>query len=107
MIDLSSVHEGMEVYGSDGHKIGTVGAVQATAIGGSGLDTDNVTDLDAGSTPNTYIKVVRHHRLGHDPAPLYVPSTQIASVEPVKRVTLECTAEACEERYRIEPPGLS
>lgn len=104
MIDLSGVTGGMDVYSSDGHKIGTVEGTGATMMGGSGLDTGGVTDVDAGSTPNTYIKVHRHHLIGHD-VELYIPSTQVLDIAN-GRVSVGCARDVCEEQYAIRPTGF-
>jgi hypothetical protein len=73
-------------------------------MGGSGLDTGGVTDVDAGTTPNTYIKVHRHHLIGHD-VDLYIPSTQVLEIGD-NRVTVGCARDVCEEQYAIRPTGL-
>jgi hypothetical protein len=104
MIDLSGVTTGMDVYSSDGHKIGTVDGTATTMIGGSGLDTGGVTDVDAGTTPNTYLKVHRHHLIGHD-VELYIPSTQVLDITN-DRVNVGCVRDVCEEQYAIRPTGL-
>jgi hypothetical protein len=104
MIDLSGIATGTDVYSSDGHKIGTVEGTGTTMMGGSGLDTGGVTDVDAGTTPNTYIKVHRHHLIGHD-VDLYIPSTQVLEIGD-NRVTVGCARDVCEEQYAIRPTGL-
>jgi hypothetical protein len=104
MIDLGNVTTGMDVYSVDGHKIGTVDGTGSTMMGGSGLDTGGVTDVDAGTTPNTYIKVHRHHLLGHD-VDLYIPSTQVLEIGD-NRLTVGCARDDCEEHYNIRPTGL-
>lgn len=104
MIDLSGVTPGMDVYSSDGHKIGTVEGTAETMMGGSGLDTGGVTDVDSGTTPNTYIKVHRHHLIGHD-VDLYIPSTQVLDIAN-NRVNVGCARDDCEEHYALRPPGL-
>lgn len=98
MIDVPGVQPGMDVYGSDGEKLGTVASVERTLIGGSGLDTGGVIDVDAGSTPNTYVKVAGDRTL-------WVPVQQIAGVAD-GRVTLTCESVACIEHYSMQPPGL-
>jgi hypothetical protein len=99
VIDLAGVTEGMDVLDSAGDKIGTVRAVRTTMIGGSGFDTGGLTDADAGATPNTYVEIA-------DGQTLWVPSNQIASVDG-DGVHLECERSGCEDRYGLEPPGLS
>jgi hypothetical protein len=104
MIDLSGIATGTDVYSSDGHKLGTVEGTGTTMMGGSGLDTGGVTDVDAGTTPNTYIKVHRHHLIGHD-VDLWIPSTQVLEIGD-DRITLGCARENCEETFQIRPTGL-
>lgn len=98
MIDASNVREGMDVLDVNGEKIGSVAAVRATMIGGSGLDTGGMIDVDAGTTPNTYVEVRNH-------GTIWVPVNQVASVGE-DGVHLDCERFACEERYNEEPPGL-
>lgn len=104
MIDLSGIATGTDVYSSDGHKLGTVEGIGTTMMGGSGLDTEGETQVDAGTTPNTYIKVHRHHLIGKD-VDLYIPSTQVLEIGD-DRVTVGCARENCEEQYAIRPTGL-
>jgi hypothetical protein len=56
-----------------------------------------VIDVDAGTTPNTYVEV-------RNDVTLWVPVNQVASVD--DGVRLDCERFACEERYSEEPPGL-
>jgi hypothetical protein len=104
MIDLSRIATGADVYSIDGHKIGTVEGVGTTMTGGSGLDTGGETEVDAGTTPNTYLRVHRHHLIGHD-VDLYFPSNQVMEVGD-NRVTVGCARSDCEERYAMRPTGL-
>lgn len=98
MIDVSGVREGMDVYDSSGTKLGTVTGVQTTMMGGSGLDTDRVTDVDAGTTPNTYVEVANDHQL-------WFPVNQITAVDD-KGVHVACDEPDCRDIYSLKPPGL-
>ncbi|HZU13777.1 MAG TPA: hypothetical protein VFB58_13130 [Chloroflexota bacterium] len=99
MIDLQGVQPGMDVHDSNGDKIGTVASVATTWKGGSGLDETSI-DVDAGSTPNTYIKVQNGRTI-------WVPANQVTGVDPGKSVTLACERFTCYETYELEPPGLT
>lgn len=98
MIDIGSIREGADVFDSGGDKIGTVRGVRSTNVGGSGFDTEGLTDIDAGSTPNTYVEI-------EDGTTLWVPVNQVALIDG-EGVHLECEQYACADRYGKEPPGL-
>ena len=106
-VDLTGVQQGMEVYGSDDEKVGSVAEVVTSRIGGSGLDTGDAGGADADRTPNTYLKIEHRSLLDTEARVLWIPSTQIATVVPGERVTLQCEAQGCIEGYRQEPPGLT
>jgi hypothetical protein len=98
VIEVSGVREGMDVYDSAGDKIGAVVGVQTTMMGGSGLDTGKVTDVDAGTTPNTYVEVTNGHRY-------WFPVNQILRLDD-NGVHVACDGAGCRERYTLRPPGL-
>jgi|SRR5947209_282642 hypothetical protein len=106
-VDMTGVRQGMEVYGSDDEKVGSVAEVVTSWRGGSGLDTGNAGGADADRTPNTYLKIEQRSLLDTEARVLWIPSTQVAAVVPGERVTLQCEAEACIEQYQQQPPGLT
>jgi hypothetical protein len=105
-VDMSGIQGGMDVYGSDDEKVGTVQGVQTTLIGGSGLDTGGVSGVEAGTTPNTYLVVEQKGLFGRGGRTLYIPSTQVAGVDGDNGVRLYCTGDACGEQFNERPPGL-
>jgi hypothetical protein len=97
----------MDVFGSDGEKVGSVVDVVTSMVGGSGLDTASEGGAQAGATPNSYLKVEHRGFLGTDVRTLYIPATQVAAIEPGEGVRLQCAADNCLEQFGQEPPGLS
>jgi hypothetical protein len=95
----------MDVYSSDNHKIGQVEGVCTTMIGGSGLDQGGTYDVDAGTTPNTYIKVHQHHLIGKDNT-LYIPANQVLEIDDHDRVRVGMARFDAEERYAQAPTGI-
>lgn len=102
-IDLSSVQKGADVLGSDGANVGTVTDVVLDELGGTGLGTGTADHV--GDTPNTYITVETKGVLGVGKKTLYVPATQIASIDG-NGVTLHCESDSCIEQYDTQPPNV-
>lgn len=101
-VTLDTVQGDMEVYGSDGEKIGSVGGVERerefTAVG---------PESDAAVPSVT--RYLRVHRVGFMDiigGDLYVPESAIRSMSFAHGVILDCTKDECIERYTEKPNVL-
>jgi hypothetical protein len=89
------IREGMEVYSSDGEKIGSVSQVW-TGV------TDASTDIQSAG----YFKVDQGGILGLGAKHLYVPYSAVDDVVPGDCVTVNCTKDQCGDLYEQEPDFL-
>ncbi len=83
----SDVAMGMDVHGSDGEKIGTVGAFAASPEG------------------ETFLRVDEGGVLGLGSKHLWIPFPKISRVERGRHVTLSCTKEDADQ-YASKPDVL-
>lgn len=101
-VTLDTVQGDMEVYGSDGEKIGSVGGVErATEVTAVGQGIDEVV-----SSVIRYLKVKRPGLLDIAGEDLYVPESAIRSMSFAHGVVLECTKDECIARYKYKPNVL-
>jgi hypothetical protein len=101
-VTLDTVQGDMEVYGSDGGRIGNVGGVERATdvtVVGDGPDA-------AISSVIRYLKVKRAGFLDIVGEDLYVPESAIRSMSFAHGVILECTKDECIERYKDKPNVL-
>lgn len=125
-----TVQEGMDIYGSDGEKIGSVshvyrqapldtsiGVADSLAPGELDVETIDMSGTPAGqemgpaagapSAPTGYIEVSSGGVLGIGAKHLYVPFEAVQSVEPGDCATLDCTKSECESLYGTRPAALT
>jgi hypothetical protein len=89
------ISHGMDVYGSDAEKIGTVSHVWPTVEDtSSGISTTGVFQVDQGGI------------LGLGAKHLYVPYVAVTECVPGERVILNCSKSDCANRYGDRPGFL-
>lgn len=96
----SDITKGMEVYSTDGEKIGTVAEVYTeTPAAAEAAGPGDV----AGVTGRRYIKVAQGGLLGLGTKDLYIPFDAITKAETGKLLTVNCTKDECDNRYGDKP----
>jgi hypothetical protein len=90
------INEGMEVFGTDGKKLGKVSHVWMGA-------TDAATDVASSG----YFQVDQGGVLGLGAKHLYVPFSAVEDTTPDDSVTIECTGDDCAERFGHKPDFLN
>jgi hypothetical protein len=90
------ITEGMEVFGTDGKKIGKVNHVW------KGI-TDSTTDVMSAG----YFQVDQGGILGLGAKHLYVPFSAVEDVTPDECLTLACSTDDCADRFGNKPDFLS
>jgi hypothetical protein len=126
--DIADIQKGMEVYGTDGEKLGHITEVYGSylsysaATGGesSSLMTDSVTGDtliaeargeisgtgDMSALSEGYFKMVHGGILGIGATELYVPFGAVCDVAPGRCVTLTCEKEDCDNQFANLPASL-
>lgn len=89
------IREGMEVYASDGEKIGSVAQVWT-----------NVTDTTTAVASIGYFQVDQGGVLGIGASHLYIPFSSVDDLVPGECVTINCAKSECSSRYEQEPDFL-
>lgn len=124
VVDGAAVQRGMEVYGQDGAKIGTVAAVHPIGqmllgqehipprgvVSDAGVVGEEVPINEAHERKEVmiegYVRVERGGILGLAPTQLYIPLDVVSDIAYGKRLTLDCTKDACCHLYREKPLAL-
>ncbi len=93
-VSVGDVALGMDVYASDGEKVGGINEVY-NRPGSAGSD-----------SPHLYMQVDEGNVLELWAQKLYIPFTAIVQLDPGQRVTLDCTKEEAEKQYGEKPAFL-
>ena len=99
-IKATDVQRGMDVYGSDGGKIGSVTEIYGSEFGSDGPGEDPPTGTAPTGAPLPFLTVYQEGILGLGSKELRVPAEAVQNIVPGERVELSCTKAECEERYR-------
>lgn len=119
--NTSGIQQGMDVYGADGQKIGSVDDIlNVAAYSQTGAGTSYAGTPSTGAQPNTgftggtgptgegsYLKVDQGGILGIGATELYVPFSSVTDIVPGDRLTLDCTKDTCGDLYGKKPEFLS
>jgi len=106
------VEKGMDVFGSDGEKVGTVAEVWAESDTHEPVErsTTHLSDygpISGSSTPldtaRGYIRVTSGGVLGVGAQELYVPLTEVTAADRENGIQLGCASADCEARYKTKP----
>ncbi|GAC1530542.1 MAG: hypothetical protein NVS2B16_37450 [Chloroflexota bacterium] len=99
----SGITKGMDVYSSDGEKIGTVADVYTeTPAAAEAAGSEDV----AGVTGWRYIKVGQGGVLGLGTKDLYIPFDAVTETVNGKALRVNCTKDECSDRYGEKPDAL-
>lgn len=101
-VNLDTVQADMEVYGSDGEKIGQVAGVERQEdfiVVGSGPDA-------ALPAVTRFVRVKRPGFLEIGGGDLHIPESAIRSISFGDGVMVDCTKDECIERYQKRPNVL-
>lgn len=115
---VTDIQTGMEVFGTDGEKIGKVAEVypnaESTGPMSSGVSSPagvgdiiteevNVTPPSAMEGLSGYVKVDHGGILGIGTQHLYIPFSALSNVLPGENVTVSCTKDQCRDLYGTKP----
>jgi hypothetical protein len=128
---VTDIQQGMDVFGADGQKIGSVSEVYrdvgagtagtyGTPTGTSDIVTEEVTTTPTGTPGGTfaetttstgatspgYFKVDQGGILGIGAKELYIPFSAVSTVVPGENVTVSCTKDECGTRFGTKPAFL-
>lgn len=106
-VNTAGIQNGMDVYDSNGDKIGTVDdvlAVEARSETGGGLTSNTLAGDVAGQ--GSYLKISEGGVLGIGTTELYVPFSAVQNVSPGDSVTINCTKDQCGNMYGNKPEFL-
>jgi len=99
----SDITKGMEVYSTDGEKVGTVAEVYTeTPAAAEAAGPEDVT----GVTDRLYIKVEQGGVLGLGTKDLYIPVDAVTEAVTGEALTVNCTKDECSDRYGDKPDVL-
>jgi len=99
----SDITKGMEVYSTDGEKVGTVAEVYTeTPVAAEAAGPEDVT----GVTDRLYIKVEQGGVLGLGTKDLYIPVDAVTEAVTGEALTVNCTKDECSDRYGDKPDVL-
>jgi sporulation protein YlmC with PRC-barrel domain len=112
--NATTVTSGMDVLDSTGEKVGTVADVLTLAAYSQSAQTDPyaTTDSAAGdygsgaSDGNTVLKVNQGGVLGIGAKELYIPMSDVQSIQPGDSVTINCAQAQFESLYSQKPSFL-
>jgi hypothetical protein len=90
------MNEGMEVFGTDGKKVGKVTHVWK-----------GVTDASTSVIASGYFQVDQGGVLGLGSKHLYVPFSAVEDTTPDECVTLDCSTDECADRFGQKPEFLT
>ncbi|MBV9278558.1 MAG: DUF2171 domain-containing protein [Chloroflexi bacterium] len=96
VISAGQVQMGMVVYGSDGETIGKVGEITNLPIEGQPYKGREVPD-------HLFFLVDQGGILGIGSTKLYVPFRVIQKLDPFESVTLSCSKDEADRRYKNKP----
>lgn len=105
----------MKVLGTDGTELGKVAAVWPYSDGHGYISREAHEISDYGPIGGTedmmtsdrgYFQVKRGDLLGFGGHELYVPFSDVQAVVPEESITVNCTAGACDDRYKTRPEAL-
>lgn len=101
-VPFDNVQADMEVYGSDGEKIGNVGGIEReTDVTPAGPG-----PADAILTERRYLRVNRSGLLDAGGGHLYIPESAISAMTFAHGVVVNCTKDECIDRYIKKPNVL-
>jgi hypothetical protein len=121
VMNATDIKEGLDVYGSDGEKIGSVKEVYPAATGTvstvstgmpetiSDVVTEEVPVTDAAPgtmTATGYFQVDQGGILGIGVKELYFPFSAVTNVVPGDNLTVNCTKDQCGDLYGTKPDFL-
>lgn len=117
-VNTAGIQKGMDVYGTDGQKIGTVADilnVQAySETGAPGAVNAGPTTAYGGTAPasnqageGAYLKIDQGGIMGIGATELYVPFSKVSNVVPDDNLTIDCTKGTCDTLYGNKPDFLS
>jgi ribosomal 30S subunit maturation factor RimM len=99
----ADIAKGMQVYSTDGEKLGTVAEVYT----GTPAEIEAAGSNDAADATGTlYIKVEHGGVLGLGARDLYIPFTAVTEVAAGEAVTVNGTKDECSARYGNKPDVL-
>jgi hypothetical protein len=101
-IRATDIERGMDVYGSDGEKIGHVTEVFGSEFGSDQPGVAPPTGTTPTGTPLPFLTVHREGILGIGSKEFHIPAEAVQNVLPGDRVELNCTKTECEDRYCYE-----
>jgi hypothetical protein len=99
-IKATDIQRGMDVYGSDGEKVGSVAEIYGSEFGSDQPGEAPPTGTAPSGAPLPFLTVQQEGILGLGSKELHVPAEAVRNVVPGERVELSCTKAECEERYR-------
>ena len=102
-IKTTDIQRGMDVYGSDGEKVGSVTEVYGSEFGSDQPGEAPPTGVTPEGSPLPFLAVRREGTLlGIGSAELRIPAEAVQNVVPGERVELSHTKAECDELYRYD-----
>lgn len=110
-VNMAWIQSGMEVFDTNGEKVGTVDDVLAVEARSATEVSSGVTTAPGPFDPHPahsggYLKVVSGGFLGIGGHDLYVPFSAVSNVAPGDCVTINCTRGMCSQEYSAVPEAL-